>query len=151
MRLSTGQGRSCSETPVRKGFGDHTRVGMVIGGKTPEWLPVLFVNCPEPSWGDLCPSCRKLPAPGRGEAGPGGHHCRCISVRGAGCSWVRMGTSTWVLSASPATHGNPPEIWDGPRVGRVPVPSPPLNSSPGVCVLGHVCLVLCPSSVALPL
>lgn len=32
--------------------GDHTRVGMVTGEKTPERLPVLFVtspSCPEPS------------------------------------------------------------------------------------------------------
>lgn len=56
MCLSMGQGMGYSETPVRKGFGDHMRVGMVIGGKTPERLPVLFVSCPEPSWGDLCPA-----------------------------------------------------------------------------------------------
>lgn len=49
VRLSTGQRRGRSETPVRKGFGDHTHVGMVIGGKTPKRLPVLFVSCPEPS------------------------------------------------------------------------------------------------------
>lgn len=59
MRLSTGQGWGGSETPVRKGFGDHTGWEW-LWGKTPERLPVLFVNCPEPSWANLCPTCRNL-------------------------------------------------------------------------------------------
>lgn len=146
MRLSTGQGWGGSETPVRKGFSDHTGWEWLLG-EDPERLPVLFVNCPETSWGNLCPTCRNLPAPGRGETRPQWTPCQGYRHRESGCSWVRM----WVLSASPAIHGNPPEIWDVPRVGRVPMPPPSLNSSTGVCVLGHVCLVLCPSSVALPL
>lgn len=59
----------------------------------------------------------------------------------------------WVTLVFPCyPHGNPSRIWDIPQVGCVLIFLLFLNSvSWDVSVLGHVCLVLCLSSVALPL
>ena len=59
----------------------------------------------------------------------------------------------WGMPAFPChLHGNPLKIWNVPPAGQAPSPSPFLElESWDMSLLGHVCLVLCLSSVALPL
>lgn len=75
-----------------KGFDNHTGVGMAVGVETPERFPVLFVNCFEPSWVNLCSTCKNHQHGGKVEArGSDGHGIPGLSPStDSVCSWVRI-------------------------------------------------------------
>lgn len=80
MCLSTGQGRGGSETPVRKGFGDHTRVGMVIGGRPPKGSLCPLSTAPSPPGVTFVPPVETYQHQGEARPGPNGHPARGISI-----------------------------------------------------------------------
>lgn len=47
---------------------ETTQVWAGTGVKTPERDPVLFINCFEPSWVNLCPICKTTSTGGKREA-----------------------------------------------------------------------------------